>query len=50
MHNVLLAVKWATHNLDGTLDPVNDASRVLIEYFIERMNHFGFGDKAPRIG
>tara|TARA_B110001450_G_scaffold111858_1_gene105627 strand:- start:1626 stop:2501 length:876 start_codon:yes stop_codon:yes gene_type:complete len=50
MHNVLLAIKWARHNLDGTLDPVNDASRVLIEYVIARMDHFGFGAKAPRIG
>jgi len=50
MHNVLLAIKWATHNLDGSLDPVNESARVLIEYVINRMVHFGFGAKAPRIG
>jgi len=47
MHNVLIALKIATANIDGTLEPVSPAHRPLIEYVIERMHGFGFGSQAP---
>jgi hypothetical protein len=47
MHNVLIAIKIATANIDGTLEPVTPAHRPLIEYVIERMHGFGFGSQAP---
>ena len=47
MHNVLIALKIATANIDGTLEPVSPAHRPLIEYVIQRMHGFGFGSQAP---
>lgn len=50
MHNVLVAIKWAKHNLDGTLSPVTPYHHGLCKFVIDRMNHFGFGNEAPVLG
>lgn len=50
MHNVLVAIKWAKHNLDGTLSPVTPYHNGLIKFVIDRMNQFGYGNDAPTLG
>jgi len=47
MHNVLIALKVATANIDGTIKPVHAEFRPVIQHVIERMHHFGFGNDAP---
>lgn len=47
MHNVLIALKLATANVDGTLQEVEPAHRYIIRFVIERMTEFGFEDRAP---
>lgn len=49
MHNVLIALKLATANLDGTLRATSETNAMLIRYVAYRMRHFGFTDSAPEV-